>query len=233
MITITLDAIHEMVKETQNSDFVTTSHFFEQLYANQCIPLTQAHSDSKKILFLITGGIGAGKSTLAYKFVNYFELFELPFISTDLLYSVHFKNKSEFERDYNNARNMTDERLLTLQTANCSFVWETVLSKEKKRCYIETLQKHGYEVVCLFIMADPQVCIKRSNDRTNQGNHFVPADFILDRHHKTVLSYEWMKKIADTMILFDNSEQIRLVHYKSKDQAYTSSSIPEYLIDII
>ncbi len=233
MITITLDAIYEMIKETPNSDFITTSRFFEQLYEKQGILPSNGHSDASKTLFLITGGIGAGKSTLAHKFVDYFGLFALPFISTDLFYRVHFKDKSEFENDYNKARIMTDERLLALQDANSSFVWETVLSKEKKRSYIETLKKQGYYVVCLFIMADPQVCIKRSNDRTTQGNHFVSAEFIFDRHKKTMASYEWIEEIADTMVLFDNSEQINLVHYKSKEQTYTSNSIPRYLFDII
>lgn len=187
-----------------------------------------------KSIYIISGGIAAGKSTLSYNFINHFNLENLPFVSTDVYYSKFFLNDDQFEKYYDKARKFTDERLELYIKNEESFVWETVLSKDKKRKFIEKCKNEGYEIVCLFVgLNNAEEAIKRSKARHLEGDHFVAEEFISDRHKKSIEALKWISNLADTLVVFDNSEMLKLLVYKSESESFLADTLPEWVGDII
>lgn len=187
-----------------------------------------------KTIYIITGGIASGKSTLSYNFINYFNIAELPFVSTDVYYNVFFKNNDKFEEYYNKTRQFTDERLDLYLSKGESFVWETVLSKEKKRNFLEKCKKEGYKLICFFVGVDNiEEVIRRSVNREKEGNHYVPREFIIDRYEKSLESLKWLPSVVDTLAVFDNTEMLKLLIYKSEEENYFSENLPKWLESVV
>ena len=187
-----------------------------------------------KTLYIITGGIASGKSTLSYNFIKHFDFINLPFVSTDVYYDIFFANNDQFDKYYDKARKYTDERLDLYRESGESFVWETVLSKEKKRVFIERCKKEGYTIVCLFVgLENPHTAVERSISRATDGDRSVSPDFVLDRYNKSLSSLEWISLLADTLVVFDNSNSLKLLLYKSTEEKYLADCLPDWVSCII
>ena len=188
-----------------------------------------------KTIYLISGSIAAGKSTIAYNFVNYFKMTDLPFVSTDVYYKVFFeKLDGDFDTKYNMARKFTDKTLDRYINEGQSFIWETVLSKNKKQIFLKKCVALGYRIICIFVGAPLDYTIKRSIKRTSEGDHSVDLEFLKDRYNKSLDALIWLKDLVDVLSIIDNSTNPKLIYYRdSINTYYSNANLPDWVKEVI
>lgn len=232
---ITFNSVYDMVKNYQRPPFVNVNSFFLQksqtdsdivsVVKSGGTDFSRSISDSNsKVLYLVSGSIAAGKSTVAYEVVNYFGLQAVSYLSSDSFYKAFFESLY-FNEGYDKARQLTDILLDYFAKIGKSFVWETVLSKEKKKDYLIQLKELGYTIMCFYVhLKDFSKAIARSESRVQQGYHEVPEDFICDRYNKSKESLSWLLDIADKTVLLENGNVLSLAGYADGEKIYFDSS---------
>ncbi|MCH5151546.1 MAG: hypothetical protein J1F65_02670 [Clostridiales bacterium] len=206
-------------------DYPTRSSFLNKCCCNKSIK-----GGAHKILYLITGGIATGKSVVSYNFIRNFGLQSYPYVSSDSYYQVFFHKQGSFEEEYNQARQYTDDVLNELLVNSATFVWETVLSKEKKHAYLMQCVASGYKIICIFVGVDNlDITQQRSLKRANEGFHYVPSDFIADRYSKSLDSMEWLINLSDVFVGIDTTYTPTLTCYKDSTARYLVDNPPTWL----
>lgn len=174
----------------------------------------------EKILYLITGPIGAGKSTYAKCLIEYFGLSSLEYISADIYYLQYFKGYSPTEGDaYANAKKYGYYKLNKAVSQGRSFLWETVVAKEKKMELIQSILDRGYHLKCFYIGMDGfNIPIARVAQRYEQGWYTVPESKIIDRYQKSMNYLYQLMQLAESMIIIDSSsEHGKIVKWKESN----------------
>ena len=163
--------------------------------------------NEEKILYLVTGPIGAGKSTYAKCLVNHFGLSSLEYISADIYFQLYFKDVSPTEgKAYANAKQYGYYKLNKAVSQGRSFVWETVVAKIKKLETIKYILAQGYTLKCLYIgMGNHNISIARVAQRHTQGWYSVPECKTVDRYQNSMVYLGELIQLADSMIIIDNS----------------------------
>lgn len=188
-----------------------------------------ASAKDDKIVYLITGGVAAGKSTLACSFIKFFNLQTLPYVGTDVFYNLRFAGVDKFDADYDNARNYTIDVLDNYVAHGVSFVWETVLSKPYKLEFIKRCKQHGYKIVCVFVCTENlDVAFARSRARHLEGGHYVDEDFIVDRYFKTLDLTRQVKEYFDVVVAFDNTSKLEMIYYGDKSALFEATNPPNW-----
>ena len=223
---VSLQSINNFEKYYSVISYKNASAFLSSI----CVKKYDEDSPSilNKTIYLITGGIAAGKSTVLYNLIKYFELYDIPFVGTDAFYNAYFSDLYEtFEYGYNKAREYTDALLSSYSLRGQSFIWETVLSKQKKIDFIKACSELGYRIICFFVGTEnSEITINRAKKRCKEGDHDVSKDFINDRYLKTLRMLSTAKQYFNVFVAFDNTERFKLIYYQDKDQTYKSDKIP-------
>ena len=236
-LNISLSQLQRTEEEFRLYRYSEISQFFISKYLEQIkkSDLNNPDSSNKQIL-IITGGVGAGKSTVTYNLIKHLNLEDFLFIGTDTIYYSTFAGEGSFDINrYNDARKFTDEIISQYVANNKSFIWETVFSKEKKFNFLEQCRLNGYKIITIFVGEEsPEIQIERSSKRVqNDGYHFVEPEFIKDRYNKTLSAIERLNNCSNTFITFDNSaEKIKLVYYRSNEEQYIADTIPQWFSSI-
>ena len=227
------NTICQLIKEYKKPDFQMVSDFFLRKSLNNAEISAIAHNETyenlkyskdDKTLYLFTGGIAAGKSTIAHEFINYLGLDLLPYISSDSFYKAYYENMG-FEIGYEKARKLTDSMLYIYCENEISMIWETILSKEKKREFLNLIKRKRYSIVCVYVsVANDNLTQKRSNERVACGYHEVPGDFIIDRHKKSTEALKWLMPICDVFCVLENSSDLSLAVYSDNDILYVNKT---------
>ncbi|MCM1368082.1 MAG: zeta toxin family protein [Roseburia sp.] len=232
MIDITLDSVRKIEHLYKIESFAFVSEFF-----NSICKLNKQNVDNSndgKVIYLITGGIAAGKSTLAYNLITNFHLEKYPYVGTDFFYNLYFSDSVEFEVGYNKARNYTDEILKRYAENGISFIWETVISKQKKIDFLKYCFSLGYKILCFFVGTDNcDVVIKRTEIRHNEGAHFVSVPVIIDRYRKAIDSFVEIKPLISKLVVFDNTDKIELLYYEDNETIFKKIKQPEWLKKVL
>lgn len=93
---------------------------------------------------------------------------------------------------------------------------ETVLSTDKYRPLVFAAKRRGFEIRFVYvILSSPELNVKRVQMRVSKGGHGVPADKIATRWKRSLDQLPWFLDQADWALLFDNSEELRLVGRKA------------------
>lgn len=214
---------HAFVKQSSVVDLTTRNNLFNRMCENQGKPETD------KTIYLITGGIATGKSIFAYNLIRFFNLENLPYVSSDTFYYKYFCTNGNFSDNYNCAREYTDKILSHYSKEYYSFIWETVLSKRKKETYLKNCKKNGYKLYVLFIGIDsPEAAYNRANLRKLEGYHEIQLEFIKDRYNKSINSLNWLWEISDMLAVIDNTSLPKLIYYFGSDGIYKCSDIPHW-----
>ena len=188
---------------------------------------------SNKIVYLISGGIAAGKSTLSYNVMRKLHLEQLPFVSTDIYYKEFFSQNVSFDVGYARARTYTDKIIDYYIRIEQSFVWETVVSKEKKISTIHKLKECGYKLIYFFVgTSSAKIATQRSDKRVEEGNHFVGEDFIIDRYERSLKTFPVVLQYADVAAVFDNTDELTLIYYKG-ETTFRTNCPPQWFKDRI
>ena len=134
---------------------------------------------TKKQLWILAGGNGAGKSTfyrtrLAAK--------GLVFINADIIARQLYPDTTEIH-SYDAAMIAAEMRSQLLQQGR-NFCFETVFSHPSKIDFIAEAKALGYEIILVFIHLDDSALNQaRIAQRVSEGGHTVPADKVEFREH--------------------------------------------------
>lgn len=173
--------------------------------------------NNEKILYLVTGPIGAGKSTYARCLVSYFGLLSLEYICADIYYLLYFKDLSlAEEKAYAKAKQYCNYKLNRAASQERSFIWETVVAKENKLELLDSFLSQGYILKCLYVgMGDNNISLARVAQRHTQGWYTVPQSKTISRHKESMNYLAELIQMAHSMIIIDSTfNQGKIVMWK-------------------
>lgn len=177
--------------------------------------------NDEKILYLVTGPIGAGKSTYARCVISYFDLLSLEYICADIYYLLYFKDLSLSEgQAYAKAKQYCAYKRKKAVSQGRSFIWETVVAKEQKLETIKSFLHQGYKLKGLYIgMSDHNISVSRVADRHAQGWYNVPEQKTIDRYQKAMSYLSELIMMSDSMIIVDSSsDEGKVVMWKQDNK---------------
>ena len=231
MIKTSLEIISDVIKKQTKADYLTTKKF---LHAIVYKPNKTYPSDKHPVVYIISGGISAGKSTLSYNFLKHYEKVELPFLGNDTIHEVYFENQSEdFDSNYNKAREFTDNAIALLIKNHSSFIWETVFSKDKKIEALRFLKENGYRIVILHVGTELETALQRNKIREQLDGNKVEDNFIEDRYEKVIRYFPLVMPFANEVYIFSNEEKLELLYVKNDKENYKTQNMPNWAMRLV
>ena len=156
---------------------------------------------TKKQLWILAGGNGAGKSTfyrtrLATK--------GLAFINADIIARQLYPDAPE-SHSYDAARIAAEIRSQLLEQGR-SFCFETVFSHPSKIDFVAEAKALGYEIILVFMhLGDSNLNQARVAQRVSEGGHDVPADKVINRIPRTLKNIRIALPLCDQVYVLDNA----------------------------
>lgn len=96
----------------------------------------------------------------------------------------------------------------------CPDCIETVLSTQEKIEFILKAKETGYTIHIVYITTiSPEINILWVKNRVLQGGHDVPTDKLLSRYHKSLSLLPKLIKLADDILIYDNSSEEPILIY--------------------
>jgi predicted ABC-type ATPase len=87
-----------------------------------------------------------------------------------------------------------------------SFSFETVMSHRSKVDFMIRADDAGYDVTIYFVCtSDPEINVRRVENRVSRGGHDVPHERIVARYWRTLELLPYAALVARRTVLFDNS----------------------------
>lgn len=157
-----------------------------------------------KILYIIAGCNGAGKTTASFTILP--EILNCKeFVNADEI----AKGLSPFQPEnvaFESGRIML-ERIDELFKNNQTFAVETTLATRSYKSKILEAQQNGYKVVLLFFwLRKVELAIERVKIRVKEGGHNIPKEVIIRRYFAGIKNlFEIYLPISNEVYIFDNS----------------------------
>jgi predicted ABC-type ATPase len=160
---------------------------------------------SRKQLWLLAGGNGAGKTTF---YRTQLQPLRMPFVNADDIAREVFPGQ-EIERSYEAAR-LAEEMRAQLLRRGQSFCAETVFSHPSKIDFVAAAKGLGYETILVFVhVSTISLNQARVHQRVGEGGHAVPMDKIASRIPRTLKNIRQALPLFDEIRLLDNSSAER------------------------
>jgi len=157
--------------------------------------------NTRKQLWLLVGGNGAGKSTF-YK--NYLEHLALPFVNADILARMVYPDAPE-AHSYDAAIIAEQMRRELLLNGAC-FCFETVYSHPSKIDFVAHAKALGYEVIMVLVhLHSAELNQARVAERVSEGGHSVPDEKVRSRIPRTLQHVKTSIPLCDQVRVYDNS----------------------------
>ena len=155
-----------------------------------------------KVINIIVGGNGSGKTTFYYR---YLKRTGLPFLNADELAKSKWPDAPE-AHSYEAAKEVERVRQLLLANQQ-SFCFETVFSHASKVDFLALAKSYGYNINLFVIHIDdhPATNIARVSNRKSLGGHGVPEDKIVTRIPRMLENVARAVPLCDTVSFYDNS----------------------------
>lgn len=161
----------------------------------------------QKILYLVTGPIGSGKSTLIKPFIEIYRLNNIELISTDLyLNALFLRNTASLSESYSNAKDFTWYKLKKKLEKQEPFIWETVLTKRNKIDFLLSCKNSSYKIVTMFIYVNSvELSIERVERRHKEGCYNIPRVKTITRYNEMMDNLRFIYEASDEFMAIDNS----------------------------
>jgi predicted ABC-type ATPase len=156
-------------------------------------------------LLILAGPNGSGKSTLTNYLIeagiDFGEYINPDEIALTL-------NEPEPQRS-KRAQEIADFDRDCCLSARLNFSFETVMSHQSKIDLLVRAGASGYDVTLYFICtSDPEINIRRVQNRVSLGGHDVPRDRIVARYWRSLNLLCNAALVARRVVLFDNSAEV-------------------------
>lgn len=157
-----------------------------------------------KVLYIISGCNGAGKTTASYTVLP--EVLECrEFVNADEI----AKGLSPFnpESVAIDAGRLMLQRIQELLKMNETFSIETTLSTKSYRNLVNKAHKQGYQVKLIFFWLDtPETAINRVAQRVSEGGHGIPTETIIRRYYAGINNFFHIyMNLVDYWLLINNT----------------------------
>lgn len=189
----------------KRDEFIAFDYVQSQKYLSK---QSVAKADYSKILVIVVGANGSGKSTYianlyAKGYVRY------KYVNADIVAkTIFFSIQSESDRNYR-AMKYTTDLVGTMITSGEAFVYESVFSHESKLKLVKFAKDNGYRVVAIYVETDNyDINIKRVAKRVSQGGHNVLEEKISSRWQRVCENVKQLQLVADEFYVFNNSKEI-------------------------
>lgn len=153
-------------------------------------------------LLVVAGPNGSGKSTLTDHLIEAgFDFGE--YINPDQIASTLDLPQPERSRQAQITADFQRDRCLL---SGLSFSFETVMSHPSKLDFMIRAHDAGYDVTLFFVCTtDPEINIRRVENRVRLGGHDVPHERIVARYWRTLELLPLAALVAHRTVLLDNS----------------------------
>ena len=160
-----------------------------------------------KTVYIITGPIACGKSTLYKYLLEEGIIPNIPFLSNDKFYYESFSGLDiPTEKKYNLAKRKCKEEINKFIKEEKSFVLENVCAKDSKLELINGFKNNGYKIIIYFISVNNvELTIERSIKREENGYLSINEKKIHDRYRRSLNNVRKLMDISDEMYIYDNS----------------------------
>jgi len=156
---------------------------------------------SKKQLWVLVGGNGAGKSTF---YSRYLEPRGLPFVNADIIARQTYPDAPE-AHSYEAAK-LAEQMRSELLLSGVSFCFETVYSHPSKIDFVAQAKSLGYEVIMVVVhLETAELNQARIAERVTEGGHFVPEEKVVSRIPRTLRHIKISIPLCDRVQVYDNS----------------------------
>jgi len=156
---------------------------------------------SRKQLWILVGGNGAGKSTF---YTHYLEPLGLPFVNADILARMAYPDAPE-AHSYDAAK-LAEQMRGELLLSGASFCFETVYSHPSKIDFVAQAKALGYEVIMVVVhLETAELNQARVAERVSEGGHFVPEEKVVSRIPRTLQHIKTSIPLCDRVQVYDNS----------------------------
>ena len=161
------------------------------------------------LCYIIAGPNGAGKTTFAQEFLPIEAQCPI-FVNADLI-AAGLSPFAPDEVEIRAGRLMIEEIASHVRRRE-SFAFETTLSGRRYGALIPAWQRHGYEVILIFLyLPNVGIAIERVRERVRQGGHNVPEEVIHRRYESGWKNFKRFCKLVDYWLLYDNSGEIPML----------------------
>jgi predicted ABC-type ATPase len=156
---------------------------------------------SRRQLWLLVGGNGAGKSTFHRLFLK---PLGLPFVNADNLAKLIAPEAPEAHGL--EAAHLAEQQRESLLQRGFSFCFETVYSHPSKVDFVARAKALGYEVILVLIhLNNASLNQARIVQRISEGGHYVPAEKVISRIPRLLKNVKASLPLCDQVRLVDNS----------------------------
>jgi len=181
-----------------------------------------------KILYIVAGANGSGKTTFAKSFAS---LNDLYFINADeIAKELDSKDISKYKVK---AGKIFFQELESNLKKDKSFIIETTLSGKYLIKYIQKAKELDFHISLIYLFLEtPQTNILRVKNRVLNGGHDIPTEDIIRRFYRSKnMFWNVYKNIVDEWIIYYNSNEI-FEEIADKDTIYDNEKYQEFLKDL-
>lgn len=158
--------------------------------------------NERPFVLVFAGPNGSGKSTLTNYLMNAGIDFG-EYINPDEIAATLELPEPQRSRQAQQIADFQRDRCLT---SKVSFSFETVMSHPSKIELMMQAHRAGYDVAVYFVCtSDPEINIRRVENRVSSGGHDVPHDRIIARYWRSLALLPQAALTARRTVLFDNS----------------------------
>lgn len=157
---------------------------------------------NKKVVYIIAGPNGSGKTTFAKGFI---EEIPLPFLNAD---EITIELSPHLERVRIKAGKIFFKKMEEYMADEKSFIFETTLAGKYLVRYIKRLKENGYKIELIYIFVESvEEAIRRIDIRVRKGGLHVPKEDIKRRFKRSKVNFWNMyRSMVDSWEIFLNSK---------------------------
>lgn len=186
-----------------------------------------------RVLWVLSGGNGAGKSTFYEEFLK---TKGVAFINADEIAKDAFSKEPE-KYSYQAANIAEDMREQLLEQGR-SFCFETVFSHPSKIDFIAKAKALGYVINLVFIhLEHSDINLMRVSSRVDEGGHSVPEDKIISRIPRALVNVAIAAQLSDYFLVLDNSRLDRpfkkILTIKNNQTTCYFDPMPDWALDFL
>ena len=159
---------------------------------------------NKKILYILAGANGSGKSTIAKELL---QEHKLEYVNADDI--AKELNPINISKVKISAGKETKKRIESCFKEKLSFAVETTLSGNNYINTFKTAKELKYRIILLYTFVDnSKTCIERIKVRVKNGGHPVPDEDVIRRYKRSISNF-WnkYKSLADEWLLYYNGNE--------------------------
>ena len=184
--------------------------------------------NKNKTIYVVGGTNGVGKSAL---YRSGLLKRDIPYFNADFVAKEIANGRTVTNDHYKIADDLCNARIKKLITAGHSFAFENNMHEEANYKWLKEIQQSdGYRIELMYVgVEDLKITTARIQERLKSGEHYVPADQVMDRYEKGMKLLEKYSDMPDQLTLIDNSDKPFMCYQLEKGQKiYQSENLPDW-----